>query len=218
MEEKDKEIEASEDLESNSEKEDNSIGKYWPYLLLFTILLFFCVFGITYSVYKGDGGSDSEIITDQIVFSYTEVDRVGNGININNAVPTKDSIGKVLTGKNQYFDFYITATTGNSRVRYQLLIDKDETSTLSNNNLRIYLTQIIGSYENPLILDDFSNLRTKKLNNKVYYVLYEKVLPKGLKYYNDSYRLRMWVSENATNYENQRFSLKVDVYAEQTEE
>lgn len=219
MDEKEKELETNVVLEEKKEENDDKpIGMYWPYLLVITVLLFFCVFGITYSVYKGDGGSDSEIITDQIVFSYTEVDKAGNGINIKNAIPTKDAVGKVLTGKNQYFDFNITATTGNSKVRYQVLIDKDDASTLSDRNVRIYLTQLTGNYENGLILDSFSNLKTKKKNNKEYYVLYDKVLPKGLKAHIDAYRLRMWVAENATDYDSKKFSLKVDVYAEQTEE
>ena len=34
--------------------EQKSISQYIPYLFLFTILLFFSVFGMTYSIYKGD--------------------------------------------------------------------------------------------------------------------------------------------------------------------
>ncbi len=217
MDEKEKKMETNVVLEEEKD-DDKPIGMYWSYLLVITVLIFFCVFGITYSVYKGDGGSDSEIITDQIVFSYTEVDKVGNGINIQNAIPTKDTIGKVMTGKHQYFDFNVTATTGNNKVRYLVLIDKDKASTLSDKNIRIYLTQLTGNYENALTLDNFSNLKIKKKNNKEYYVLYEKLLSKGLSAHIDAYRLRMWVAENATDYDNKRFSLKVDVYAEQAEE
>lgn len=205
--------------EENLEVEkENSVWKYMPYFFLFTVLLFFCVFGITYSIYKGDGGNDNEIITDQIIFSYSDVDKIGNGILIQDAIPISDDMGKAMTGKNQYFDFYITASTKGSKVFYQLLVNKDKESTLSNNNVRIYLTKMLGSYEEALVLDNFSNLKQKKLSDKNYYVLYEKILSENLENYNDSYRLRMWVDEDATNYESQKFSVKIDVYAEQVEE
>lgn len=218
IEEKNKNETENEIKSTDEEKDEFLIVKYWPYLFMFIILLFFCVFGITYSIYKGDGSSDNEIITDQIIFSYSEVDKVGNGILIQNAVPISDAMGKVLVGKNQYFDFYVTATTSSKKVHYQLLLNKDEASTLSNENVRVYLTQTLGGYENALILTNFSDLKTKDINNKMYYVLYEKTLPEKLENFNESFRLRMWVGQNATNYENQEFSLKVDVYAEQVEE
>lgn len=204
--------------EEDSDEEKFHIGKYLPYLFLFTILLFFCVFGITYSIYKGDGGSDNEIITDQIIFTYSDVDKVGNGILITDATPIPDAMGKAMVGKNQYFDFYITASTERKQVFYQLLINKDDSSTLSNDKVRIYLTKMLGSYEEELVLSDFSDLKTKKVNGKTYYILYEKTLGSGLQNYNDAYRLRMWVANDAINYENQRFSIKVDVYAVQVGE
>ena len=215
-----KELEENKIEEDQKENEDRKKDyiKYLPYFFLFMILLFFSVFGITYSIYKGDSGEDSEIITDQIIFTYSDVDKTGSGINITNAIPISDEIGKAMVGKNQYFDFYITSTTGKSKVLYQLLINKDKISTLSNNNVRIYLTKMQGSYETQLVLDDFSNLKTKQLNNKEYYVIYEKTLSENLENYSDSYRLRMWVKESAEDYQNQIFSIKVDVIAEQVEE
>lgn len=192
--------------------------KYIPYFFLFVILLFFSVFSITYSIYKGNDNENSEIITDQIIFTYSDVDKIGNGINIVNAVPITDEVGKAMIGKNQYFDFYVTSSTRNHKVLYQLLVNKDQISTLSNNNVRIYLTNVQGSYESPLVLTDFSSLELKTINNKSYYVLYEKILSEKLENYSDSYRLRMWVKETAKDYENQTFSIKIDVFAQQVEE
>lgn len=199
-------------------EEEKSYSKYLLYLILFMVLLFFSIFGITYSIYKGNSGEDSEIITDQIIFTYSDVDKAGNGINITNAIPISDQIGKAMVGKNQYFDFYITSSTGKNKILYQLLINKNQVSTLSNDNVRIYLSKIQGSYEHELVLTDFSNLKTKIVNNKEYYVLYEKTLSENLDNYSDSYRLRMWVKEFAKYYENKIFSIKVDVLAEQVEE
>ena len=201
----------------HSKQEEETKRSYWPYLFLFTILLFFCVFGITYSFYHGSGGGDHEIDTGQIVFTYSDIGQVGNGILLQDATPITDAMGKSMVGTNQYFDFYITATTYNANILYKLLVNKDEKSTLDNNNIRLYLTQVMGSYEQEKVLTNFSDLELEKINNKDYYVLYEKELDKGLKDYSDSYRLRMWIKEDARNYENQFFSLKIDVYAYQVE-
>lgn len=206
---------SNNELDSNYDKE--SKGRYWIYLFLFTILLFFCVFGITYSFYHGNGNIDHEIDTGQVIFTYSDVGQVGNGILLQDAMPVNDEVGKSMVGMNQYFDFHITTTTNKSNILYKLLINKNDESTLNNNNVRIYLTQLMGSYEKQKVLADFSDLKMEHINNKKYYVLYEKKLGKDLNNYSDSYRLRMWIKEDARNYENQFFSVKVDVFAHQIE-
>lgn len=202
-----------EELDTEEEKH-----RYWPYLLLFMILLFFCVFGITYSIYKGDDSSIIEVDTGEIVFTYSDVGGSGNGISISDAVPIPDSQGKNLMGSKQYFDFYITATTNDKKVHYQLLLKKDNSSTLSDDSVKVYLTQTMGSYEDELLLTKVSNLEKKEVNNKEYYLLYEKTLDENLENYSDSFRFRMWVDENSTDYSDKLFSVKIDVYAYQVEE
>lgn len=217
--ENEKEV-VSEEYNSSNEKEKKDEKKiifYFPYLLIFTILMFFSVFGITYSVYKGDL-DDNEINTDQILFTYTDVDKVGNGIYLKNAVGIPDKLGKMMVGSKQYFDFFVTATTNKRNIMYYVLVNKEDKSTLQNENVRIYLTELMGSREKEVVLEDFSDLKTKKLNGKTYYVLYKKKLVHPLENHTDSYRLRMWVKEDAKNYENRNFSVKIDVYAEQAEE
>lgn len=205
------------DEQIDNQQEEESKGRYWPYLFLFSILLFFYIMGITYSFYNNSGGGDHQIETGQIVFTYSDIGQVGNGIMLQDAMPTSDAVGKSMVGTNQYFDFYITATTANSNIFYKLLVDKNKKSTLNNNNIRLYLTQVMGGYEQEKVLTDFSDLKLEKINDKDYYILYEEVLDKGLKDYSQSYRLRMWIKEGARNYENQFFSIKVDVYAYQVE-
>lgn len=202
---------------NSTTSKENKKSNYFIYLFIFTILLFFCVFGITYSIYKSDS-TDNSVDTGKIVFSYSDVGQAGNGISLTNAVPISDSIGKVMVGNGQYFDFSTTASTKSSKVYYKLLINKDSSSTLANNKVKVYLTQLLGGHEEELIFDKFSNLKEETINNKGYYVLYEKNLEKGLENYNDLYRLRMWVAADATNYNDQFFSIKVDVYAYQVEE
>lgn len=208
---------------NNNIKIDNNIGdnkkrkSLWPYLFLLTILLFFCVFGMTYSIYYGDDLPNQEVDTGKIVFTYSDVDKAGSGILLEDATPISDIQGKVMTGKNQYFDFYVTATTYSSKLKYMILINKDNSSTLSNDSVRMYLTKVMGSYEEELVLDTFSNLKIENINDKDYYVLYENTLDSNLVNHSESYRLRMWLDEDSINYYNKTFSIKVDVYAYQIE-
>lgn len=190
--------------------------KYLIYLLFFTILLFFCVFGITYSIYK-PSTDDNGIETGNIIFTYSDVGKVGNGIFIKNATPISDELGKAMIGLNQYFDFSITSSTKNSKIHYKLLIDKDENSTLSNEKVRIYLTQLLVGTENELVLANFESLKIEEINHKKYYVIYDKTLEKNLNDYSDAFRLRLWLKDGATDYDDQFFSIKVDVYAYQVE-
>lgn len=203
-------------IDNETKNENSNKRKYIIYLLLFVVLLFFCVFGITYSIYKPDN-DDQEINTGNIVFTYSDVGKAGNGIAIKNAVPITDELGKVMMGSNQYFDFSITATTNKASLQYKVLVAKDDISTLDNKKVRIYLTQMLGSYENELVLTDFSNLKVETIKDKKYYVLYEKKLDKELEKYSDAFRLRMWIKEDAIDYNDQIFALKVDVYAYQVE-
>ena len=208
----------NEDLEKQEEKEekkDENRRRYFVFVLLFLIVLFVATFGITVSYYKGTPGNDNTIITDKIVFTYSDVNQGGSGIAIYNAVPITDVQGKNQTGINKVFDFSITATSKKRDIEYKLLVRKDQTSTLSNSNLKIYLTSIYGGYEEPLVLTTFDQLKKETINDIEYYVLYTKKLNKGIENYSDGYRLRMWVKENATNYNNKRFALKVDVTAVQ---
>jgi len=217
MSEKTKEEVELENKEKEEEEDNKSIWSYFPYLLLMIILLFFSVFSITYSIYKGDL-DDNEITTDHILFTYSDVDKAGNGIYLKNAIPISDRQGKLMVGNRQYFDFHVTATTKRTDLEYRILLEKDHISTLQNHNVRIYLTQVYGEHEKVIRLCDFSDLKVKQINNKKYYVLYQKDLDSPLDNYTDSYRLRMWVKQGAIGYESKIFSVKVDVFAEQEEE
>lgn len=203
-----------ETLEEEEEKKNNKV-KGFLIALFILVLLFFATFGITLSYYKGKKPDDNQIITDKIIFNYSDVNGGGRGINITNAAPITDAQGKKLIGTNEYFDFSITATSKNTNVLYKILIDKDETSTLDNSSVRIYLTRTSGNYESDVVLTDFSSLKQEKINDKNYYVLYEKTLNKGIENYSEAYRLRMWVKENTLDSDSKKFALKVDVHAVQ---
>lgn len=211
----------NEDLEKQEleeEKKDENRRRYFLFIFLFLIVLFVGTFGITVSYYKGKSNTDNQIITDKIIFTYSDVNQGGSGIAIYNAVPLTDEQGKIQSGANKTFDFSITATSKKKDIEYKLLVKKDETSTLSNENLKLYLTSTYGSYEEPILLITFDQLKKETINDTEYYVLYTKKLTKGIDNYSDGYRLRMWVKDNARNYQDKKFALKVDVTAIQVGE
>lgn len=217
--------------------ERNNLKKFLLFFIIFLILLYFSTFGITVSFYKG-GSGEPQIIDidpttsptqtpttsptpvvpakDQIIFTYSDVEKGGSGINLVNAMPISDTKGKALVGSGNYFDFSVMATSKKNDLIYQILFRKDKSvSTLADSNVRIYLTKVTGNYEEEVILTTFSTLETKKIDGVDYYVLYQKKLTKGISNYSDSYRLRMWVKEEATDYNDKLFKINVDVVAEQ---
>lgn len=220
--EEDKDILLKEETEEE-EEEDKKRRRRILFLLIIMIIMisglfFLATFGVTYTLFRGDRGENgNEIITDKdkIIFTYSDVDKAGSGIYLKDAVPISDIVGKNLLGTNQYFDFSVTATSKKSKIRYRLLVKKGDDSTITDDNVRIYLTELTGNNESQVLLTTFSNLKQEKIKDTEYYVLYEKTLDKGIKEYSDLYRLRMWLKEDATNYELKKFSLKVDVIAEQ---
>ena len=201
--------------ELKQEKKDRI--RYVLYIIMFLILLFVSTFGITVSFYKGGSKEPQQIetdpIPDKIIFTYSDVDGGGSGINIINAAPTSDSKGKIMIGKGEYFDFSITTTSNNTDLLYKILIKKDKQSTLDNSNVKVYLTAVSGSYEKGVVLTTIDRLPQETIDGTNYYVLYSKELGKGIENYSDFYRLRMWVKEDATNFEDKKFMLKVDVTA-----
>lgn len=202
------------EIQEEKDKEKNR-RKYVIFFLIFIVLFFFSVFGLTYSIYKGDNGGGNQINTGEIIFSYVEVDHAGNGIDIKDAMPLPDEVGKTLLASKQYFDFNVTATSKNVDIAYKLLIKKSDVSTLSNNNLRIYLVSLSGSFEQELVLKNFNELKKETIDGTEYYVLYEKTLNKGVDHHTDYYRLRIWVKEDADDFLEKTFSLKVAAHAVQ---
>ena len=212
-------VERKLELEKDKLKEQEySRSRSIFYILIFLVLLFFATFGITVSLYKGQESvvpDDNTIVTDKIVFTYSDVDKGGNGIYLKNAIAISDNQGKAMIGKGEYFDFSITATSKTANIKYKVLARKDSASTLPNGDVRIYLASISGDYEKELLLNTFSSLKQERIDGVDYYVLYEKTLDKNIDNYSDFYRLKMWVKEDAKDYEEKTFMLKVDVIAEQ---
>lgn len=196
-------------------------------VILFLSLI--CLFsGISVSIfnYFGEGMTNNVIETGRVVFSYSDADGGSNGINIENALPIPDSMGKILSGDGEYFDFSVTATTTSSDLAYEIVVNKGEDCTLDPNLVKIYLTTFEGTVETETPLTalstgvntygNLSDTNNKLLTGKTIYFGEVKA---GEVAYGKKFRLRMWVaSSDDVNFDYEQvndkyFSVKVNVAA-----
>ncbi len=195
-------------------KEQNNKSKIIVSVLGLVLLLVFVV-GITYAVftYTKKGNIENTIRTGKITMSYREGE---NGITLENAYPMEDSVGKVLSDPNQIFDFTVNINLYGSKtpVSYEVTAEKNENSTLSDSDVRIYLEKSSdGTNYNAVSqpsgyvamgeADEFGAQSAEMLldrGNTTDTVTY-------------NYRLRMWVGSNyQVSGEERHFTLKVNVY------
>jgi len=180
------------------------------------VLLMILTVGITYALfaYSRAGEKVNSLSTGTVTMSYNEAT---NGLSITNALPVEDCTGEKSTDT---FDFTMSITMkGNFTISYEVTAEKDESSTLSDDDVRIYLersedgttyeavsgpnsyTMIgnedeFGASANEMILD--SGTVTKSVDYK--------------------YKLRMWLSKNAeVTGESKYFTIKVNVYGKDGE-
>ena len=191
--------------------------------LIAIISLIVITIGVTYAFfnYAKEGTTDNTIKTGSITFLYTEVSGVGKGISLTDAYPVADSIGKVQVGEGKVFDFKVTSNISmNSSIGYQVTARKKTGSTLANNAVKVYLTEVNGT-EQELLLSKYSELdQTDKVDSSKFdeRILYEATVPANTKNYEKNFRLRMWVSDDTDfsdgSMNDKTFTLTVNVYAD----
>lgn len=191
-------------------------------ILVFSLVLL--VFGATYAICSNLilGTTDNILEAGMLSFSFNEDAFLGNGINIENALPTSDERGKILNSTSQYFDFSVNALATLAPLSYQVVVIKQDNSTFKEENVKIYLTLRNGTTEtpSPLVLDGSKVVTYNQLQNSINNegkVVYNGVVPKSESEYNQSFRLRMWISEGVDvvgeSFSNKTFSVKVKVVA-----
>lgn len=191
-------------------------------ILVFSLVLL--VFGATYAICSNLilGTTDNILEAGMLSFSFNEDAFLGNGINIENALPTSDERGKILNSTSQYFDFSVNALATIAPLSYQVVVIKQDNSTFKEENVKIYLTLRNGTTEtpSPLVLDGSKVVTYNQLQNSINNegkVVYNGVVPKSESEYNQSFRLRMWISEDVDvvgeSFSNKTFSVKVKVIA-----
>ncbi len=191
--------------------------------LIAIISLIVITVGVTYAFfnYAKEGTTDNTIQTGSITFLYTEVSGVGKGISLTDAYPVADSIGKVQVGEGKVFDFKVTSNISmNSNIDYQVTARKKTGSTLYDNAVKVYLTEVNGT-EQELLLSKYSELDVSdKVDSSKFdeRILYEATVPANTANYEKTFRLRMWVDENTDfsdgSMNDKTFTLTVNVYAD----
>ena len=131
----------------------------------------------------------------EVSLTYTDDENV---FSITQSVPMSDVVGKAQDGADKYFDFTVSTDINNANnIEYSVILLKDETaSTTLNENIRIYLEkQSSGTYEEAFGPSVFmANVRDEEYHGDAMTIL--KVKKKNTT--KDNYRLRMWVSEDAS--------------------
>ena len=160
-------------------------------LFIFIIM----VIGISMATftYTKENKSINTISTGNIYLNYTEDT---NGINITNAYPMADEVGKTLTNEDQYFDFTVEASiSGDVVASYEVSAEKETSSTLDNDEVKLYLEKKVNNtYQEVMAPKNFTPL---KESTDLGTMAGSMLLDSGTvsKSSTVNYRLRMWVSD-----------------------
>ena len=184
--------------------------------------------GVSYAFfnYAKSGTKENVLTTGTITFLYTETDKAGTGINISDALPTSDSVGKSQMGSGKVFNFKIESTTpSNMSIPYVITARMKDTSTLSKDVVKLYLTKLSGT-ETPT---DITGINGIIYNDLVQYdkvtdhderIIYQDIIPNSTTNYLQEFNLRMWIIDgldySSGNYDGKSFTLNINVYSDAT--
>ena len=177
--------------------------------------------GVTYAIftYTKLGSTENTVTTGTLKFLYTENTGVGNGISIENAFPVSDTVGKSYSTENYVFDFKVEGTnTGNDEIPYEVTLRKKSTSTLSESNVKVYLTDMTEDSDIEILEPTlYSNLtRTNiEVGDEIEKTIYTGSVLGGELTYLKEFRLRMWIDEasNQDDISGKTFTATVNVYS-----
>ena len=189
--------------------------------LLGLLSLMIITVGITYAIftYTKLGTTDNTVTTGTLKFLYTENTGVKTGIKLTNALPISDTQGKALDGDNNVFDFSIEATnTGTEAIPYEVTLRKKDTSTLAEENVKVYLTDRTEATEKEeLETTNFNKLTQTNIDvgSEIEKTIYNGNVNGGEVSYQKDFRLRMWIDEtvNQDNINGKEFTAMVNVYS-----
>ena len=132
-----------------------------------------------------------------------------------NLTPMSNEVGKALRTEGSYFDFAVSSQLDeDSSVQYEIALIKDSESTISDNDVVIYLEkQNSGSYakgDDPTIF--MPSKKKTSLGSPAKSMVVDKVTLSSEKVVN--YRLRMWIREGAVVDPSGVYSVKVKVFGQ----
>ena len=203
----------NQNYESDSIKKESN-NKLFIIIICF-LLFIIMVVGVSFATvtYTKKKDSVNTISTGNIYLNYTEDT---NGINITDAYPVTDEVGKTLTNEDQYFDFTVEASiTGDVVTKYEIAAEKDVSSTLNNDDVKLYLEKKVDdSYEEVMAPKNFTPLmKSTELGTLAGTMLLDSASLDESSIIN--YRLRMWVDEDTIiNEIPKSFSVRVSIKAQ----
>lgn len=184
---------AADELLEQVDKKDKT---FIILLILLLLCLIFLVGGLSFAmfdVYHHNHG-DNTINVGSVLFSF---DQGNNYIELVNAFPVEDEIGKNLTGKNQYFDFVVSVgfskKVKKKEITYDISLLPVGNNTLRGEDVRVNLlengTDVLLNNKKVV---NFSDLRDSKVREGAK-VLYSNTVTKNVV---NKYVFRMWISED----------------------
>lgn len=161
-------------------------------------ILVVAVIGISFAAYSTTFSSTTanSISTGTIMVSYTEPT---NAINILDAMPMSDTDGKALSGAGKTFDFVVSTQASNAlTVPYTITLTKEESSTLADNEVKVYLTKNGADVVTPTLVSALSDASGTRAGSKVLYSTSDVFNTTSEPAKTSNYVLRMWVDSAVT--------------------
>ena len=122
-----------------------SKNKKFVFIAVVIILsLFMIIVGVTVAFfnYMKTGSTENLITTGNITFYYDEVDKIGNGINITDALPMSDSDGKA---QEKGFNFRIVSNTiSDVSIPYTITLRRKTGTDNLGDVVKVYLAKTNG--------------------------------------------------------------------------
>ena len=188
------------------------------------VISIFCVLsvlliaiGVTYSIftYTKKGSTQNTITAGKLTFLYTENTGTGTGINITDAFPVSDELGKAYSSDDQVFDFKVESEiVGDMSIPYEVTVGKTSTSTLGEEYIKLYLTDTTENTEVDLLEPTlYSKLPESAIEEDEKQIYFDEV--EANEDYLKKFRLRMWIDESSNQEEinDKTFTVKVNVYS-----
>ena len=183
----------NQNYKDESLKKESNSKIFIIVICLFIFIIMVIGVSMATFTYTKENKSINTISTGNIYLNYTEDT---NGINITNAYPMADEVGKTLTNEDQYFDFTVEASiSGDVVASYEVSAEKETSSTLDNDEVKLYLEKKVNNtYQEVMAPKNFTPL---KESTDLGTMAGSMLLDSGTvsKSSTVNYRLRMWVSD-----------------------
>lgn len=158
-------------------------------------ILVVAVIGISFAIYQTtfDSSNSNSIATGTIMVSYTEPT---NAINIADALPMSDEDGKALSGSGNTFDFTVSTKATNAlTVPYTISLTKVADSTLTDDEVKVYLTKDGSPVVEPTKISALSAFASRG-DSKTLYTTQDVYTTTDEPAKTSNYVLRMWIDQD----------------------